>query len=128
MDSNGFKALAFLHFYLCGVVAVYTGYQDGPAAFATLVTSSVLLTTCVISALWIHEWRARDPSALRAFGPGAARAAVVVGWASLVISMVTRSYTIVYAAYIALLVLLVYRARTMEAEESGYEETLRAEA
>jgi phosphatidylserine synthase len=128
MDSNGFKALAFLHFYLCGVVAVYTGYQDGQAAFTTLITSSVLLTTCVLSALWIREWRAGDPSEFRAFGPGAARAAVVVGWASLVISMAARSYTIVYAAYIALLVLLVYRARTMEAEESGYDETLRAEA
>jgi phosphatidylserine synthase len=128
MDSNGFKALAFLHFYLCGVVAVYTGYQDGQAAFTTLITSSVLLTTCVLSALWVHEWRAGDASELRAFGAGAARAAVAIGWASLVISMAARSYTIIYAAYIALLVLLVYRARTMEAEESGYGETLRAEA
>lgn len=128
MDSNGFKALAFLHFYLCGVVAAYSGYQDGHAAFTTIIASSVLLTTGVLSALWMHEWRAGDASELRAFGPGAARAAVVIGWASLALSLMARSYNMVYAAYIALLVLLVYRARSMEAEEGGYRETLRAEA
>jgi len=125
MDSNGFKALAFLHFYLCGVVAAYAGYQDGHVAFATLIISSVLLTTSVLTALWVHEWRAAEVNERPAFGPGAARAAVVIGWASLLISIATRSYNVIYAAYIVLLVLLVYRARTMEAEESGYTDSLR---
>lgn len=129
MDSNGFKALAFLHFYLCGVVAAYCGYHDGQTAFTTIIASSVLLTTCVLSALWIHERRGdRDANDPQAFGPGAARAAVVVGWASLGLSLATQSYNMVYAAYIAVLVLLVYRARGMETEESGYRDRLRVEA
>ena len=115
MDSNGFKALAFLHFYLCGVVAAYVGYHDGQAAFTTIIASSVLLMTGVLTALWVHEWRAGDAvNELRGFEPGAARAAVVIGWASLLLSMAARNYNMVYAAYVAMLVLLVYRARSME--------------
>ncbi len=128
MDSNGFKALAFLHFYLCGVVAVYVGYQDGGAAFATIIASSLLLTTCVLSALWVHEWRGRGSGDAMGFASGAARAAVMVGWASLAFAVATRSYHTVYAAYVAVLVLLVYRARSMEVEESGYREKLRLES
>lgn len=126
MDSNGFKALAFLHFYLCGVAAAYVAYHDGQAAFATIVASSVLLTTGVLTALWIHEWRGTDDNEIPAFGPGAARAAVIIGWVSVAVSLATQSYSVVYAAYIALLVLLVYRARSMEADESGYRERVQA--
>lgn len=128
MDSNGFKAMAFLQFYLCGVVAVFSGYYDGPAAFATIIASSVMLTTCVLSALWIHEWRdnatTQEP---RAFAPGAARAAVIIGWMSLALSAATQSVSTVYGAYIAVLVLLLYRARSMEAEENGGLERMRLE-
>lgn len=120
MDSNGFKALAFLHFYLCGVVAVYGGYSDGEAAFATIIASSLLLTTSVLSALWLHELRdARGGDEVQGFAPGAARIAVIIGWLSLAVAVATRSYHAVYGAYVAVLVLLVYRARSMEAEQSG---------
>jgi hypothetical protein len=36
------------------------------------------------------------------------------------VAVATRSYHTVYGAYVAVLVLLVYRARSMEAEQSGY--------
>lgn len=126
MDSNGFKALAFLHFYLCGVTAAYVAYHDGQEAFATIVAASVLLTTGVLTALWMHEWRGNHDNEVPAFGPGAARAAVIVGWVSVAVALATQSYTIVYAAYVALLVLLVYRARSMELDEIGYRERAQA--
>lgn len=129
MDSNGFKALAFLHFYLCGVVAVYVGYHEGHAAFATIISSSVLLTTGVLTALWIHEWRGRaEADGLEGFAAGAGRAAVAVGWVSLGVSLLTESYSVVYAAYIAVLVLLVYRARSMGVERTGYRDRVRVQA
>ncbi|MGE5523849.1 MAG: hypothetical protein ACM3SS_09035 [Rhodospirillaceae bacterium] len=129
MDSNGFKALAFLHFYLCGVVAVYEGYHEGHTAFATIISSSVLLTTCVLTALWIHEWRGRaDAEGLQGFAAGGGRAAVAVGWVSLGVSALTESYNVVYAAYVAMLVLLVYRARTMGMERTGYRDRVRVQA
>lgn len=128
MDSNGFKALAFLHFYLCGVVAAYAGYQDGEAAFATIIASSLLLTTGVMSALWIHEVReSARKAAPRGFAPGAARLAVGIGWASLAVALATHSYPVVYAAYVAVLALLLYRARSMEAEELGTRGSLSVE-
>ena len=126
MDSNGFKALAFLHFYLCGVVAAYVAYHEGQEAFETIIASSVLLTTGVLTALWIHEWRGDEGNGAHAFGPGAARAAVIVGWVSVAVLLVTQSYSIVYAAYMALLALLLYRARSMGVEESGYRERVQA--
>ncbi len=120
MDSNGFKALAFLHFYLCGVVAVYGGYSDGKAAFATIIASSLLLTTSVLSALWLHELRAaRGEDEVQGFASGAARMAVIIGWLSLAVAGATRDYHAVYGAYVVVLLLLVYRARSMEAEQSG---------
>ncbi len=132
MDSNGFKALAFLHFYLCGVVAAFSGYHDGPTAFSTILASSVLLTTAVLTALWLHEVRARRAGAAQdepqGFTAGAGRAAVTVGWASLFVSLATQSDHAVYAGYLAVLVLLLYRARGMETEESGSRSRLRLEA
>jgi hypothetical protein len=128
VDSNGFKALAFLHFYLCGVVAVYAGITDGEAAFATIIASSLLLTTGVLSALWIHEARGADTGEPLAFAPGGGRAAVIVGWTSIAFAVATRSYHTVYAAYVAVLVLIAYRARSMEAEEQGWRERMHAGA
>jgi uncharacterized membrane protein len=132
MDSNGFKALAFLHFYLCGVVAAFSGYYDGPAAFSTILASSVLLTTAVLTALWLQEYRARRTRAAeddpQGFVAGAGPAAVIVGWVSLGVTLATQSAHAVYAGYLAVLVLLLYRARTMEMEEIGCRSRLHARA
>lgn len=128
MDSSGFKALAFLQTYLCGMVAGVVGYTEGRAAFDTIIAAAVILTSSVLTALWFHEWRAGrgDASpAPAAFAPAVARGAVLAGWGALLATTVTGSAVMLYAGYGAMVVCMLGTARVLQAREGhgrlGYE-------
>lgn len=120
MDGSGFKAIAFLQLYLCGMVAGVVGFVEGHATFLTILASAVLLSASILTALWYHEWRAHmhTGSPLESFAPGAGRYAVIGAWLTLLIDVAVGTPLLLYIGYCAVIACLLWQARTLESRES----------